>query len=170
MRLREDFPLPGVRVLELSRFVDDRGFFMEVWRSDWQDLLGEDTIVQANLSMTFPDVVRAWHRHIRGQVDYFFVVRGALKICAYDDTEGSPTRGQLVEIVAHGETPCLVRIPGHYWHGIRALGSEPAWLIYFVTRLYDPTNPDEQRRPWNDPQIRDPRTGEPYDWFRPPHR
>jgi len=30
--------------------------------------------------------------------------------------------------------------------------------------------PDEQRRPWNDPTIIDPKTGQPFDWDRPPHK
>ena len=70
-------------------------------------------------------------------------------------------------------------MPGRYWHGFRALGTEPVWLIYFVTKLYDYDNPDEERRPWNDPSIvpksingrtDDPRVGRPWDWFYPPHR
>jgi len=41
--------------------------------------------------------LRAWHRHERGQIDHFLVVRGALKICAYDDeTE------ELDEIISTG--------------------------------------------------------------------
>lgn len=162
--------LPGIRILPLQRYHDERGTFMEIFRADWKDFFGEDAIVQSNVSMTYPGIVRAWHRHTRGQTDYFLVLRGRLKICAYDDGADSPTRGRLFEYVATAEEPCLVRIPGHYWHGVKALGHEPAWLVYFVTRLYDFSNPDEERRPWNDPAIIDPRTGRPYDWFAPPHR
>jgi hypothetical protein len=46
-------------------------------RADWKDLLGDDVVVQANLSVTYPGIVRAWHRHLRGQTDYFLVVRGS---------------------------------------------------------------------------------------------
>ena len=162
--------LPGIRVLALPRYFDDRGYFMELFRTDWKDFFGDDAIVQSNLSWTYPGVVRAWHRHRRGQVDYFVTLQGALKICAYDDEPGSPTRGGLFEKIVHAAGPTLVRVPGHYWHGVMAVGNEPAMLIYFVTRLYDRDHPDEERRPWNDPAILDPRTGKPYDWFRPPHR
>ena len=162
--------LPGIEVRTLRKLVDDRGFFMEAWRADWRDLLGDDTIVQANLSLSFPGVIRAWHRHGRGQVDYFLVVGGVLRICAYDDAGGSPTRGQPTEVVASAEVPQLVRVPGHYWHGTMALGTAPALTVYFTSRLYDYQQPDEERRPWNDPAIIDPRTGEPYDWLRPVHK
>ena len=77
--------LPGVRVLDLKKNVDDRGSFAELMRSDWKELLGDDTIVQANLSQSYPGMIRGWHRHVRGQVDYFIVLDGSLKICAYDD-------------------------------------------------------------------------------------
>lgn len=166
--------LPGIVIKPLKRHVDERGFFMEIMRSDWRDVLGDDEFVQANLSITYPNIVRAWHRHRRGQVDYFIVIHGCAKICAFDEASG-----ELDEIVSCGENPQIVRIPGHYWHGFKALGTEPVWLIYFVTKLYDYRNPDEERRPWNDPSIvpksingrkDDPRVGRPWDWFYPPHR
>ena len=162
--------LSGVQVYPLKKRMDDRGFFMEVWRADWRDLLGDDTIVQANLSLSFPGIVRAWHRHRRGQVDYFLVLQGSMRICAYDDAADSSTGGEMMEIVASGEVPQLVRIPGHYWHGTLALGAAPSLTMYFTTRLYDYQQPDEDRRPWNDPTIIDPRSGQPYDWHRPVHR
>ena len=166
--------LEGIVVKPLKLRFDERGFFMEIIRTDWSELLGEDEIVQANLSITYPGVVRAWHRHIRGQVDYFVVLKGAAKICAYDEGEG-----ELTEIVSTGLSPQVVRIPGTYWHGFKVLGTEPLWLLYFVNRLYDYQKPDELRRPWNDPTIvpksingrrDDPRVGKPWDWFAPPHR
>lgn len=166
--------LPGIIIKPLKKFSDERGFFMELMRSDWTDLLGEDNFVQSNFSITYPGIVRAWHRHRRGQVDYFIVIRGCAKICAYDEKSG-----ELDEIVSCGEIPQVVRIPGHYWHGFKAIGVEPVELVYFVTRLYDYQNPDEERRPWNDPNIipksingrtDDPRVGKPWDWFYPPYK
>jgi dTDP-4-dehydrorhamnose 3,5-epimerase len=164
--------LKGVKVFELKRHVDERGTFTEILRTDWKDLIGTDDIVQANLSVSWPGIVRAWHRHVRGQTDYFLVLRGALKICAYDEE----TR-ELDEIVSSEEKLQLVRIPGKYWHGFRVISNTPAMLIYFTTRLYDYKNPDELRRPWNDPQVvpklingrtDDPRCGKPWEWFAKP--
>jgi dTDP-4-dehydrorhamnose 3,5-epimerase len=165
--------LPGVIVKPLKRFADERGFFTEIMRMDWKEIFQED-IVQANLSISYPGIVRAWHKHERGQVDYFVVVKGALKICAYDDETQ-----ELAEIVSTGENLQVVRIPGHYWHGFRVVGNETAMLVYFVNNLYDYKNPDELRRPWNDETIvpkiingrtDDPRCNKPWDWFYPPHK
>ena len=102
------------------------------------------------------------------------VLKGAMKICAYD--EGTK---RLAEVVGSGEKPMLIRIPGHYLHGTRTVSSEPSLTVYFVNRLYDPKNPDEIRRPWNDLEItpseingdrNDPRVNQPWDWFHPPHK
>ena len=161
--------LPGIVIKPLKRFADERGYFTEIMRKDWEDVI-QDDIVQANMSVSYPGMVRAWHRHERGQVDHFLVVSGALKICAYDDD----TR-ELDEVISAGENPQMVRMPGHYWHGFKVVGNEQATLIYFVNRLYDYTSPDEERRPWDDPTIvpdtingkKDERCKRPWDWFLP---
>jgi dTDP-4-dehydrorhamnose 3,5-epimerase len=166
--------LEGLRVKPIKRFVDERGYFTEVMRTDWFDLFGKDTIVQVNHSFTFPNVIRAWHRHLRGQVDYFLVLKGAVKICGFNDE----TR-ELGEVVSSGIDLQVVRMPGHYWHGFKVIGDEPVLLVYFTTKLYDTTNPDEERRDWNDPTLipktingkaNDPRVGKSWDWNYPSHK
>ena len=157
--------LDGVKVHELKLLPDERGFFTELLRQDWKDLLEDEWVAQANLSYSYPGVIRAWHRHLKGQIDYFIVLKGAMKICAYDEK-----KKELDEIVASEHKLQVVRIPGRYWHGTKTLGNEPSLTLYFVTRLYDYSKPDEERRPWNDPTIIDSKTGKPYDWEKPPHK
>ena len=166
--------LPGIKIFNLKKSVDERGFFCELLRNDWQELLDNDTIIQTNLSMSHPQIVRAWHKHSRGQVDYLMIVRGITKICAFDDRKNSATSGYLDEIIADAEKPQLIKIPGFYWHGTMAISDDPSFTLYFVTKLYDYTNPDEERRPWNDPTIipttingkkEDPRTCKPWKWI-----
>ena len=164
--------LEGIEVKPLRKFADERGFFTEIMRKDWQLL--DDEIVQANFSVSYPGIVRAWHRHLRGQVDCFVVLKGALKICAYEDeTE------ELDEIVSTCENLQVVRIPGHYWHGFKVVGDERAYLVYFVNKRYDYENPDEERRAWNDPTVvpktingrkDDERCNKPWDWFYLPYK
>jgi dTDP-4-dehydrorhamnose 3,5-epimerase len=170
----KEHPLKGVKTHEIGLIPDERGFFTEALRQDWKDLLEEEWIVQANLSRSYPNIVRAWHKHERGQTDIFLVLSGAMKICAYEEQTG-----RMAEITASGEKPTLVRIPGKYLHGTKTVSSEPSLTLYFVTRLYDHKNPDEIRRPWNDSAIvpteingrrDDPRVGKPWDWFTPPHK
>lgn len=146
--------LPGVKVRDIKKNIDERGFFAELLRLDWKEFVGDDDIVQINLSMSHPGVVRAWHRHARGQIDYMCVIKGKLSIFICDDREDSKTKGQQDEIIVDGEKPQIVRVPGFYWHGTKCVGDEPSLILYFVTKLYDYKNPDEERRPWkNDPNT-----------------
>ncbi len=165
--------LKGIQIKLLKRKPDERGFFTELMRKDWMDIFSEDT-VQANLSISYPGIIRAWHRHLRGQVDYFIILKGAAKICAYDAESE-----ELDEVVSTEYDTQIVKIPGIYWHGFKVISDEPAWLLYFVNRLYDHDKPDEVHRPWNDPTIvprsingrsNDPRIGKPWDWALPPHK
>jgi len=101
----EEYSLEGVRTYQINILPDERGFFSEVLRQDWTGFINE-TIVQANLSYSYPGVVRAWHRHIRGQIDHFLVLKGALKICAFEEETK-----RFVEIIANEAKSMLVRIP-----------------------------------------------------------
>jgi dTDP-4-dehydrorhamnose 3,5-epimerase len=166
--------LEGIKVKTIDRFIDERGYFTELMRKDWTDLFGEDKIVQINHSFTYPNIIRAWHRHLRGQVDYFLALKGTIKIGVYDDESG-----ELDEIVTSGLKLQVVRVPGLYWHGFKAVGDEPVMLVYFTTNLYDPSDPDEERRAWNDPTIipkivngkkNDSRVGKPWDWNLSPNK
>jgi dTDP-4-dehydrorhamnose 3,5-epimerase len=166
--------LKGIAIKPIKRLADERGFFMEILRIDWKDIIAEDKISQANISVTYPGVIRAWHKHLEGQTDYLIALEGAIKICAYDEkTE------ELNEIISTGKDIQIVSMPGHYWHGYKALGDKPATLLYFTTHLYDYAAPDEERKHWNDPAItpksingktNDPRVGKPWDWNQPPHK
>lgn len=166
--------LPGIKIKPLKKIPDERGSFAEIFRKDWKDLLENEVASQTNLSVTFPSVVRAWHRHMRGQTDYFVVLKGAIKICAYDDKTK-----ELTEIISSSQSLQIVRMPGHYWHGFKAIGNEQVMLLYFTTNLYDALNPDEERRAWNDSALipksinsnkDDPRVGKSWDWNFPPHK
>ena len=162
--------LPGIEIKKPKLFVDERGFFSEIMRNDWSAFLDNDAIIQTNLSMSYPGMIRAWHRHHRGQVDYFLVLKGAMKICAYDDRPDSPTNGMLSEVYGSADDYSLIRIPGYYWHGTKNISNDYSLTVYFTTRMYDYDNPDEERRPWNDPKILDPKTKTAYDWNNPPHK
>jgi len=166
--------LDGILIKPLKRHIDDRGFFTELMRLDWKEILGDENFVQVNFSMSYPGIIRAWHRHLRGQIDYFMVLKGALKLCVYDEKTQ-----ELDEIVSSELELKIVRVPGHYWHGFQVVSNEPALLVYFANRLYDYENPDEERRSWNDAEIipklvngnvNDPRVSKSWDWNYPPYR
>lgn len=145
--------IDGVQVKRLSKHADERGFLMELLRSD-------DPIFtkfgQCYVSMNYPGVVRAWHWHQK-QDDYFVVVKGMAKVALYDAREGSPTRGEVNEFYLGENNDILLMIPAGVMHGYKTVGTEPSLLVNFPTEVYDPGQPDEYRLPWNTEQI-------PYSW------
>jgi dTDP-4-dehydrorhamnose 3,5-epimerase len=166
--------LKGIVVETLARHFDERGSFTELMRKDWKSLLNDEGFVQSNLSISHPGIIRAWHKHLRSQIDFFVCLLGSIKICAYDDE-----KRELNEIIVSGDELKVVRIPGHYWHGFKVIGSKPAWVVYFVNNLYDSQNPDEERRPWDDQTIiplsingkmNDHRVKKPWNWFESVHK
>lgn len=169
----------GIELRDIKKFVDERGFFSEILREDWKDLLHEDQIIQFNLSFSYPEIVRAWHRHLKGQIDYFICITGAIKVCAYDEREDSETFGELDEIILSEENLKIARIPGILWHGYKAIGEKPIKMLYGVNKLYNYQDPDEIRRPWNDRNIipltingnkQDSRVGKVWDWNYSPNK
>lgn len=165
--------LPGVKIKKIEVNSDERGFFSELLRVDWQDFVEED-MVQVNLSFSYPKIIRAWHRHQRGQVDYLTVLRGAIKVCIYDEISG-----ELNEITLTSHTLKILRIPGIYWHGFKVISSEPAWLLYLHNLLYNYEKPDEEHKPWNDSTIvpnsingstDDSRVNKPWNWLAVPYK
>ena len=142
-----------IRIKPLKVNADDRGYLMEMLRAD------EDIFIkfgQSYVALNYPGVVRAWHYHKR-QTDYFVAVKGMVKVGLYDGRDGSPTKGQIQEVVLGEQSPALLQIPPGVLHGYKTVGVEPSLLINFPTETYDPAQPDEFRLPWNDPSI-------PFDW------
>lgn len=85
-------------------------------RSDWSELFGIDGVEQANYSISFPGIVLAWHRHVRGQSDTFVILKGSLKTCSYNDVERDG-KGELEEVVLSRDRLQASRVIGKYWHG-----------------------------------------------------
>ncbi|MFB3896702.1 MAG: dTDP-4-dehydrorhamnose 3,5-epimerase family protein [bacterium] len=156
--------LNGVKEYCLKKNNDDRGYFIEMMRADWRSLLDDDIIQQANFAMSHYGVIRAWHRHLRGQVDYITVLKGAIKLCVYDDIPESATHGQIDELIVRAEDYKIIRVPGQYWHGYKCIDNAGSQVLYFANKLYDYQSPDEARRPWDDTTVLDPKTNKPYIW------
>ncbi len=147
--------IDGVELKQLKKNVDERGYLCELLRKDWGVY---KEFAMTYFSITFPGVVRGWHRHPKNkQIDNMSILQGTGKIVVYDDREDSSTKGIVNEFVLGEDNPTLVRIPGECWHGFKALGVKPVLLINFPTALYDYEKPDEERLPPDTNKI-------PYDW------
>ena len=145
----------GVVVKPLRVIPDERGFLMEMLRSDDEVF---ERFGQAYVTACYQDVVKGWHYN-RKQTDHFVCIRGMAKVVLYDQREGSPTQGEVQEFFIGERNPLLVKIPILVMHGFKAIGNEMAMIINFPTELFNYEEPDEYRVPWDSEEI-------PYDWDR----
>ena len=145
--------IDGVVVKQLERRADERGYLMEMLRSD------DDVFTrfgQSYVSLNYPGVIRAWHAHTK-QDDLWVCVSGTIKAALYDGREGSSTHGEVNEFFMGDNNPILLKIPVGVMHGYKTVGDEPSLLVNFPTQPYNRDEPDELREPYDTDKI-------PYDW------
>ena len=141
--------IEGVVVKPLKRIVDNRGWLMEIFRSDWPEF---EKFGQTYMTTCRPGIIKAWHYH-KLQSDHFVPIKGNALVGLYDSREQSPTRGVLQEVEIMQSEPKLVKIPPLVYHGFTPLDDEEIWVVNTPTELYNYDEPDEHRLEWNDPEI-----------------
>ena len=145
--------IQGAEIKKLNPLDDERGFLMEILRSD-------DPIFQkfgqCYVTAVHPGIVKGWHYH-KKQFDHFCCLRGTAKVVLYDGRESSRTFGEVNEFILSLESPLLVKIPPYVFHGFTAVVEEDALILNLPTELYHYQEPDEYREPPFSPAI-------PYDW------
>lgn len=145
----------GVKIKRLKVIPDQRGRVMEILRRD-DELFRE--FGQVYMTTTYPDVVKAWHKHEK-QMDNIACVAGMIKLAIYDSRPQSPTFKEINEFYLGVHSPMLVQVPAGIYHGWMCVSQEEAIIINIPTERYDYDQPDEQRL---DPHKND----IPYEWKR----
>lgn len=151
--------IAGVIVAPMSVYADDRGFFAELAR------LGHEGIaagmipdgkrrIQVSTTLTYPNTIKAIHYHFE-QTDLWAPIAGMFQVFLYDLRRSSPTFGFINTLYVGRFRPWEVLIPPGVAHGYKALGNEPAQLVYLTDRYCNPD--DEGSLPYDHPDIA-------YDW------
>lgn len=119
--------IEGVRLIELVRHEDDRGYLYEIIRSTDEFLpkFGQVYVVCSPVRGS----VRAFHKHAV-LWDYFCIVKGAAKFVLAKASErgvrsalrrGEESRAQALETYVLTERkPSLLVVPPGTWHGVTA--------------------------------------------------
>lgn len=141
--------IDDVVLKECRVHTDDRGLLIEIVRDD-EPVFRQ--VRQTTFTVAYPGVIKAFHWH-RRQWDVWFFTTGMAQVVLHDLRAESPTRGRTQVLFMGERRPATVAIPPGVAHGYRVLGTVPAGLVYHTTERYDPTDPDEQRIPWDDPAI-----------------
>jgi len=147
--------IAGVQIKPLRLVPDERGWLMEILRSDDQDVFTK--FGQVYVSATYPGVVKAWHYH-KVQIDHFACIAGMVKLVLIDTRPGSPTEGAINEFFVGSQNPQLVQVPNLVYHGWKCISEEPSLVVNVPTEPYRYDEPDEFRL--------DAHGMLPYDWSR----
>ena len=145
--------IPEVILIEPSRLLDERGFFMETYkRSDFAKEGITEYFVQDNHSLSRQGVLRGLHyqKNPRAQGKLVRCVKGKIFDVAVDIRRDSPTYGLWVAAKLIGENGHMLYIPSSFAHGFVVL-SDVAEVIYKCTEEYSPEN--ERGIICNDPTI-----------------
>jgi dTDP-4-dehydrorhamnose 3,5-epimerase len=145
-----DTAIAGVRVVPLGRIPDERGTIYHMLRRDDPHFIEFGEIYFTSI---YRDVIKGWHRHTDMTLNYA-CLWGRVKLVLYDDSEGSPTRGSLIERFLGPDDYSLVVIPPLVWNGMKGM-DEVSLVANCATHPHDPARTD-RLDPFTD--------AIPYDW------
>jgi dTDP-4-dehydrorhamnose 3,5-epimerase len=143
-----------VILIEVPRFSDARGWFMETWNSRrWGERGVQTEFVQDNQSRSDARyTLRGLHFQVSPHAQDKLVrcVRGRLFDIAVDVRAGSPTFGEWVGAVLDEENGRQLFVPAGFAHGFITLTDE-CEVAYKVSDFYSPECDGGIR--WNDPAL-----------------
>lgn len=147
----ESSKIQGVKFVRPGVFGDARGRFMETFRKEWFAERSWD-MLQTNRSDSQAGVLRGLHYHFK-QVDYWFCIRGRIRVGMVDLRPTSPTYKQS-ETLDIGEENGFANLVGVFIpvgvaHGFYTISD--ATLTYVVDNYYN--GADELGVAWDDPEL-----------------
>ena len=145
--------IEGVKIKNLRVIPDERGWLMEILRSDDEIF---QQFGQVYITTAYPGVVKGWHYH-KKQTDNFTCICGMMKVALYDARDDSSTKGTIMEFFVGEKNPILISVPPGVYHGFKGIGTDTAYFLSVPTLPYNYQEPDEYRLPPDTKEI-------PYDW------
>ncbi|WP_022943097.1 dTDP-4-dehydrorhamnose 3,5-epimerase [Psychromonas hadalis] len=144
--------IPDVKIIEPQVFGDERGFFMETFRTTlFNEHCGVHEFVQENHSKSSHGILRGLHyqtENIQGKL--VRVTKGEVFDVAVDMRASSPTFGQWVGVLLSAENKRQLWVPEGFAHGFYVTSDE-AEFVYKCTDVYNPTT--EISIKWDDPTL-----------------
>ncbi len=148
----EECEIEGLKIIVPEVFGDERGYFMETYRSDQFAEAGiPEQFVQHNQSSSTKGVLRGMHFQKEfPQSKLVRVLSGRVYDVAVDLRPGSPTRGKWQGVELSGENRKMFFIPRGFAHGFLVL-SDRAEFFYLCDDFYHPGDDGGLR--YNDPAL-----------------
>ncbi len=147
-----DTRIPDVKILQPKVFGDERGFFMETFRTnEFREACADRVFVQENHSRSTQGILRGLHYQMQQpQGKLVRVVSGSVYDVAVDLRRSSPTFGQWVGVELSAENKLQLWVPEGFAHGFYVT-SEDAEFVYKCTDYYAPEH--ERCLMWDDPTL-----------------
>ncbi|MEL0660268.1 dTDP-4-dehydrorhamnose 3,5-epimerase [Psychromonas arctica] len=144
--------IPDVKIVEPQVFGDERGFFMETFRTSlFNEHCGEREFVQENHSKSSHGILRGLHYQTENtQGKLVRVTKGEVFDVAVDMRKDSPTFGQWAGVLLSAENKRQLWVPEGFAHGFYVTTDE-AEFVYKCTDVYNPSA--EVSIKWDDPEI-----------------
>ena len=134
----KELSIPGLKLISLKIFHDDRGFFVERYQSERFLGFGLPELIQDNHSRSKPGVIRGLHYQTNpNQGKLVGVIRGRIWDVAVDLRRDSPTFGKWEALELNEKDGKLLWIPPGFAHGFCVLGDEDADVFYKVDSAYN---------------------------------
>jgi dTDP-4-dehydrorhamnose 3,5-epimerase len=144
--------LNDVLIFEPKVFGDERGFFMETFRSDFfAEQTGVQQLVQDNHSKSAQGILRGLHyqlEHTQGKL--VRVTQGSVFDVAVDLRQSSSTFGEWFGLELSAQNNKQLWVPAGFAHGFYVT-SETAEFVYKCTDYYHPKS--EVSISWDDPSL-----------------
>ena len=145
--------ISDVILVEPKLFSDDRGFFLESFKtSDFLSIGIDKKFVQDNFSHSIRGVIRGLHfqRTPKAQAKLVTALKGEIFDVAVDIRKNSPTYGKWIGEILSESNHKLLYIPEGFAHGFCVL-SEEADVLYKVSNEY--SSDHEEGIIWSDPRL-----------------
>lgn len=147
-----DTKIADVKIIEPQVFGDERGFFMETFRTClFKQHCADRDFVQENHSKSSHGILRGLHFQTENtQGKLVRVTSGEVYDVAVDLRESSPTFGESVGVVLSAENKRQLWVPEGFAHGFYVMSQE-AEFVYKCTDVYNPSA--EVSIKWDDPSL-----------------
>lgn len=144
--------LEDVLVFEPKVFGDERGFFLETYRTDFfEEKTGVKSFVQDNHSKSSQGILRGLHYQLeQTQGKLVRVVQGSVFDVAVDMRCSSSSYGKWFGIELSAENKKQLWVPEGFAHGFYVT-SDTAEFVYKCTNYYHPES--EISVNWSDPEL-----------------
>lgn len=143
--------IPGLLLIDMPTYGDDRGFFREVARMNVLDKIVGDKfkIKQWNHSKSKPKVIRGLHAENHNKLIY--PISGKMFAAIADLRPDSPTFGKVETFTFSEADPKALFIPQGLANSVCALGSKNVHYLYLIDKYFDGT--DVRAVAWDDPDL-----------------